>query len=299
MAAQSFYKIFHQSFLILKISILDWWQRDAFSQSAAIAFYAVFSLPGLLMIIMATAALGLEQQQAEAQIIGHIRSVLGPGVASNIKDIIDSTQAGNQDIWAFIVGTATLAFGATGLFAQLQKALNNIWSVEVKKSANLVTFLKVRAAGFGICISMGFLLLVSLAITAWITALSDWLAQHFSQDMAILFALMNYIFSLGFVSFLFATIYKILPDVHLTWNDVLYGGLLAGFMFTSGEYGLSFYFKIAQPETTFGTAGSLILILLWVFYSCLVLLYGAEFLRSYREYKDKRKPPPIEIAKRV
>jgi membrane protein len=281
---------------VLKQSILSWWGRDAFSQSAAAAFYAVFSLPGLLMIVMAVAALGFEQQRAEYEILGHVRNVLGPDVALNMKAIIDSTQSDNRDFWAMSVGIATLAFGATGLFAQLQKSLNYIWGVEVKKSANFLSFLKVRAIGFGICVSVGFLLLISLVLTALLSAAGEWMAQHFSESMTFLFYIINYLFSLTFIGALFSVIYKVLPDVELKWRDVFRGGILAGVLFTSGEYGLSLYFKIARPESTFGAAGSMILFLLWIFYSCLILFFGAEFIRAYTE-KNKEKPLPNEISK--
>ncbi len=283
---------------IIKQSIFNWWGRDAFSQSAATAFYAVFSLPGLLMIVMAIAALGFEQQRAENEILGHVRNVLGPDVALNVKAIIDSTQAGDRDFWAIFIGVSTLAFGATGLFAQIQKSLNYIWSVEVKKSASFTSFLKARAIGFGICISVGFLLLVSLTLTAVLSVISQWVARHFSEDMAFLFFILNYLFSLGFISALFSVIYKVLPDIEMKWSDAFRGGVLAGILFTSGEYGLSFYFKIVQPGSTFGAAGSMILILLWIFYSCLVLFYGAEFLRSYLE-ENKSEPPPAKISKKA
>lgn len=278
-------------------ALRSWWLRDAFSQSAAAAYYAVFSLPGLLMIIMAIAAIALEQQRVENEILSHLRHVMGPAFSDNVKIIIDNFQRKNRDIWAIAIGASTLLFGATGLFAQLQKSLNQIWGVEVKKSANIRAFLKTRFTALGISISIGFLLLISLFLTAALTAISEWVSRHFSESLLYLFYIGNYFLSLGTVSVLFALIYKILPDIELKWRDALRGGFLSALLFTAGEYGLSFYFKLAKPESAFDQAGSLILFLLWTFYSCLILLYGAEFIRSSLDRNHERKPTPTDIAK--
>jgi membrane protein len=284
---------------ILGKAFRGWWSRDAFSQSAAAAYYAVFSLPGFLMIVLGIAVMALERQRVEDQIIGHVRHTLGPDTAATLKAVIENAQSATNDLVPMIVGGLILLFGATGLFVQLQKSLNEVWSVEVKKSASLSTFLKDRITALGITISLGFLLMVSLVLTALLTTLSDWMARQFSDYFVYLFYGFDFTISLAAITILFALIYKVLPDVHLKWPDALRGGALAAVLFSVGEYGLNIYFRVVQPESTFGAAGSLILFLIWIFYSCMVLFFGAEFIRSYMESVKNAKPPPTEIAKRV
>jgi membrane protein len=283
--------------LTLKKAFMGWWSRDALSQSAAAAYCAIFSLPGFLIIVMSIAVMAFEKQHVETSILEHIRHILGPDAASTLKIVIENSQSQNRDIGPMVVGVGTLLFGATGLFVQLQKSLNAVWEVKVKKSAGFMTFLKHRITALGITISLGFLLMVSLLLTATVTTLSGWLAQHFSDHLVYFFYGLNFFLSLATITFLFALIYKVLPDIHLEWPDALRGGFLAAILFTAGEYGLNIYFKIAQPGSAFGATGSLILMLIWIFYSCMVLFFGAEFIRSYMENVKDEKPEPTEIAK--
>ena len=153
---------------ILKKSLGYWLRDDPFTQSAAAAYYAIFALPGLLIIVMAIAAFVFDQSRVEGEVLGHINNILGAQVAQNVNQIVTETQQGDRDTWAMIAGIITLLFGATGLFAQLQRSLNRIWEVEVKKSAGLLAFLKTRLISFSVILVIGFLLLVSLSLTALI-----------------------------------------------------------------------------------------------------------------------------------
>jgi membrane protein len=284
---------------ILIQTFRGWWNRDAFSQSAAAAYCAIFSLPGFLIVIMTIAVTAFERQRVESQILSHVRHILGLDAAETLKSVIENSQSVSHDIIPMLIGGATLLFGATGLFVQLQKSLNNVWEVKVKKSANFLTFLKDRMTAFGVMISLGFLLMISLTLTAMLTTLSDWLARQFSDYFVYLFFSLNFFLSLVTVSFLFALMYKVLPDVHMKWRDALRGGVLAALLFSLGEYALTIYFQVARPDSTFGAAGSIILFLIWIYYSCCVLFFGAEFIRSYMNTIKDEKPPPTKIAKRV
>ena len=259
---------------------------DPFTQSAAAAYYAIFSLPGLLIIVMAVAAVFFDQQRVETEILGYIGNILGRDVSLSIKKIVEETQQRDRDLWAMIAGVATLIFGATGLFAQLQRSLNYIWGVELSQKAGWWVFLKSRLISFGLILIVGFLLLISLSFTAFFTIFSDWFATQFSPDWAQGLLIFNTAFSFCIIVILFALIFKILPDTHVDWDVAFYGGVISAILFSIGEYALNFYFKVAEPASSFGAAGSIILVMLWVSYSCLILLIGAEFSRTYTQ-EDK------------
>lgn len=276
----------------------NWLADDPSTQSAAAAYYAVFSLPGLLIIIMAFAALFFDQQRVEAEILGHIRSLLGANTASSIDQIVRETQQGDRDFWAMIIGTLTLAFGATGLFAQLQRSLNRIWEVELKKSAGWFAFLKTRLISFGVILIIGFLLLISLSLTTAMTVFGEWISVQLSPDLADGLFILSSAFSFLIIAVLFTLIFKILPDAQVPLRAAFFGGILSAVLFTIGEHTLNYYFEIAQPQSSFGAAGSVVLLMLWVSYSCMILLIGAEFSRTCSEAAVGQKIKPTKIAKK-
>ncbi len=279
-------------------SFQNWLSDDPFTQSAAAAYYAIFSLPGLLIIVMAVAAVFFDQQRVETEILGYIGNMLGRDVSLSIKQIVEETQQRDRDLWAMIAGVATLIFGATGLFAQLQRSLNYIWGVELSQKAGWWVFLKSRLISFGLILIVGFLLLISLSFTAFFTIFSDWFATQFSPDWAQGLLIFNTAFSFCIIVTLFALIFKILPDAHVEWNVAFYGGAISAILFSIGEYALNFYFKMAEPASSFGAAGSIILVMLWVSYSCLILLIGAEFSRTYTQEDKAREIRMGGIAKK-
>ncbi len=279
-------------------ALKNWIADDPFSQSAAAAYYAIFSLPGLLIIIMALAALFFDQAHVQDAVIGNLRTMLGADAASSINNIVMETQHENRDIWAFIAGLATLAFGATGLFSQLQKSLNRIFEVEVKKSTGWIKFIKNRAISFGLILIIGFLLLISLSVTTVISLFSDWVSNLLSIDWTILLIFINLCVSFIIITALFTLIFKILPDAYVSWRSALAGGMLSTVFFNGGEYALQYYFELAKPASSFGAAGSIILVMLWVSYSCMILFIGAEFAKIYAENHQGHKVKPDEIAKK-
>ncbi|MDF2368221.1 YihY/virulence factor BrkB family protein [Sneathiella sp.] len=283
---------------ILKKTITNWLDDDPFTQSAAAAYYAVFSLPGLLIIIMAIAAIFFDQSRVENEILGLIRNMLGGDASSSVKKIVEETQQEDRDFWAMIAGAVTLAFGATGLFVQLQRSLNLIWDVEISKKAGWLVFLRRRLASFSLILMVGFLLLVSLSLTAFFTAFGEWLATQFSPEWAKGLMILSNVISFLLTATLFALIFKILPDAHVAWTVAFYGGLVSAALFSVGEYAMNFYFELAEPQSSFGAAGSVILVMLWVSYSCLILLIGAEFSKTYTHEQANRHIPPPATAKK-
>lgn len=283
---------------ILIKALKNWLADDPFTQSAAAAYYAIFSLPGLLIIVMSLAAIFFDQQRVEQEVLGHINGILGTESAQRINEIVHDTQRGNRDIWAMVAGVVTLLFGATGLFVQLQRSLNRIWEVEIKKSTGWTSFLKSRLVSFGLILAVGFLLLISLSLTTFITIFGEWISAKLSAEWALGFLIVDMVFSFLIITSLFTLIFKILPDAVVRWRVAFLGGALSTVLFTVGEYALNYYFELAKPQSGFGAAGSLILLMLWVSYSCMILMIGAEFAKTYAQETEGRKAKPSGIAKK-
>lgn len=279
-------------------SLKNWFADDPFTQGAAAAYYAIFSFPGLLIITMSVAAFAFDQQQVETQVVGKLSQMLGSETAQDLNEIAQETQRKDRDVWALIIGLLTLSFGATGLFAHLQRALNQIFEVEVKNSAGIWLFIKSRLISFGVVLMLGFLLLISLSMTAVINLLSDWVAAQFSPEFSIAILAVNILISFFLTILLFALIYRILPDARLAWRSAFMGGVVAAVFFKIGEQALTVYFELAEPQSSFGAAGSLVLLMLWVSYSCMILLLGAEFAKVHEQVKHGKAVKPSDIAKK-
>lgn len=279
-------------------SFNNWFNDDPFTQGAAAAYYAIFSFPGLLIITMSVAAFAFDQQQVETQVVSKLSQMLGAETAQDLNEIAQETQRKDRDIWALVIGLLTLSFGATGLFAHLQRALNQIFEVEVKDSAGIWLFIKSRLISFGVVLMLGFLLLISLSMTAVINLLSEWVAAQFSPEFSIAILVVNILISFFLTVLLFALIYRILPDAQLAWRSAFMGGVVAAVFFKIGEQALTVYFELAEPQSSFGAAGSLVLLMLWVSYSCMILLLGAEFAKVHERVKHGKVVKPSDIAKK-
>lgn len=271
-------------FKILKKSVKEWWSKDPFRESSVIAYYSIFSLPGLLILIVTLAGIFFGREAVDQQISEQISSAVGSDAATQVENIIKQQQSETQNasLWGTIVGIATLLLGATGVFAQFQKSLNMIWEVEADESkSGFLKILKVRLFSFGLIVSIAFLLMVSLLISTLLASFGDWLAAQFSKSLLIIVQVANYVISLGILTVLFAMMLKIFPDAKIKWKDVWVGSFVTALLFVLGKSALSLYFSKANPASVFGAAGSIILILLWVSYSSMIVFFGAEFTRQY------------------
>jgi membrane protein len=187
-------------------------------------------------------------------------------------------------VLATIIGLITVLLGATGVFVELQKALNVIWEVKAKPRRAVFTVIRTRLFSFGLILSVGFLLLISLTITTVIAVMGDWVMNHWTNIILIIFYVLNFIISFGVVMLLFALLFKILPDVKIKWKHLWWGSILTAFLFILGKTAIGFYLSKTNPGSAYGAAGSIVLILLWVSYSSMILFYGAEFTRAYADY---------------
>ena len=283
---------------VLKSAYKAWNDKDPFRQSAVIAYYAIFSIPGLLVLIIAITGYFFGKDAVNENIIAQISSTMGADTAASVKDMLIKSRQSNSSIIGSIIGIGVLLMGATGVFVELQKSLNDIWHVKLAKKSGILLILKARLFSFGLIIAIAFLLLISLVVSTGLSALSDLIKTYTSDFTVIIFNILNFIFSLAVISILFAMMFKILPDAKIEWKHVWMGSLLTGLLFTIGKTALAFYFGKANPGSTYGAAGSVILMLLWVSYSSMIVFFGAEFTAAYAR-RFSGKVAPSEIAKAV
>ena len=283
---------------ISKKSFIDWFAKDPFHESAVIAYYAIFSLPGLLIVIIAVAGYFFGNEAVNNQVAEQFTSTMGADTAKQIQDMIIQANKQENSLFASIIGIATILVGATGVFAQFQQSLNNIWEVKLDpKKSGIWEIIKVRFFSFGLIVSIAFLLIVSLSISALLAAFGTWLSGHFSDSILIAIQILNIVLSFAILSILFALMFKILPDAKIKWKHVLIGSVVTAFLFEIGKYALGLYFGQVNPGTGYGAAGSIILILLWVSYTSMIVFLGAEFTHNYAKMFS-RNIAPSDIAKK-
>jgi membrane protein len=275
-----------------------WWGKDPFMQSAVIAYYAIFSMPGLLVIVISVGSLFFKRDVITGQLYTQISSIMGVETARQVQDMIITISQTNKSVLATIIGLITVLLGATGVFVELQKAVNVIWEVEAKPRRAVFTVIRTRLFSFGLILSVGFLLLISLTITTIIAVMGDWVMNHWPNIVLIIFYVLNFIISFGVVMLLFALLFKILPDAKIKWKHLWWGSILTAFLFILGKTAIGFYLSKTNPGSAYGAAGSIVLILLWVSYSSMILFYGAEFTRAYADYFTG-KVSPTDVAVKI
>ena len=263
-------------------------EREPFNNSIIIAYYTIFSLPGLLVIIINLAGYFFGTEAVTGQITGQIQGMIGGDTAGDVEDIIANASQTQGTALATVLGVATLLFGATGVFYQLQQIFNKIWEVQPKPKGKFLKLIKDRVFSFGLILVVGFLLLVSLVLSAALSSLSTWVASHVSEGLNIVFKILDILVSLAVVTVMFAALYKFLPDAKVGWKSVWTGAVLTSILFVVAKFLLGLYFGKSEPGSTYGAAGTIILIMLWVSYAGLILLFGAEFTRVYADRKGHR-----------
>ncbi|MBI3232427.1 MAG: YihY/virulence factor BrkB family protein [Bacteroidetes bacterium] len=284
---------------IFKTTYQKWNEKDPFRQSAIIAYYAIFSLPGLLVLIITIAGYFFGKDTVNKNLIEEVSAMMGADTAEQINSILTSVSKSKSSVGASIFGLVILVVGATGVFIELQKSLNIIWEVKAVPKSGIWLFVKARLFSFGLILAISFLLLVSLVITTGLAALSNWIQSDSSEVMMVVFSILNFLLSIVIISILFALMFKILPDVKIKWKDVWLGSLLTGVLFTIGKTALAIYFGKANPASGYGAAGSIVLVLLWVSYSSMILFFGAEFTANYSKVYSGKVIPSENAVKEV
>jgi membrane protein len=274
-------KLVRESWQLLKESAQAWNDDYAASMGAAIAYYTTFSLAPLLIIVIAVAGLVFDREAARGEISAQIAGLVGPDGAKAVEGLLQSASEPAKSVLASIIGTATLLLGATSVFVELQSDLDRIWRAPaLPSSSSIAALLRSRLLSFGMIVTMGFLLLVSLVVGAALSALNAWGASIFPGALVVLQAL-NLIVGFGVTTLLFAVAYRILPRARIAWADVWIGAGVTAVLFTAGKYLIGLYLGHAGVSSGFGAAGSLVIILAWVYYSAQVFLLGAEFTWVY------------------
>ncbi len=276
---------------LIKETAINWTKDDPWRLSAVVAYYALLSLPGLLVIIFSILNFFWKSEIVEGEIYGQIESALGASTAATVEAIFKRASETETTWLSAIIGIGGLVFGATGVFYHLQISINSIWNLKSDPKSGFVRYLIDRTKSFGFVLIIGFLLLVSFVVSAVLNSLEGYLA-NWLPDVAYHFLLIGEILiPLGVVAILFALIFKYLPDVHIGWRSVWVGALITAILFALGKEILSLYFGYSSPGNVYGAAGSVIIVLLWVTYSCLILFFGAEFTWVYtKRYGYKMKP---------
>jgi membrane protein len=268
---------------LVKRTAKVWSDSQASSYGAALSYYTLFSLAPLLVIALAVAGMIFGDDAASGQLEGEIRDTVGANVASAIQDLIRNAHRPNTGSIAIVVSVVVLILGASGVFNELQTALNAVWEVKPKEGRGIWGIIKDRFLSFSMVAGTCFLMLASLIITTLVSALSKWWTPESLPGGAILWQGINQLVSLGVVTTMFALIYKVLPDVHLSWRHVWVGAFATALLFTLGKFLLGLYLGRSSTANSFGAAGSLAVVLIWVYYSAQIILFGAAFTRVHAE----------------
>ena len=255
--------------------------------SGALAYYALFSLAPLVIIVISIAGIVFGTKAVTGQVQTQLRDFFGDQGAQTIQSMISATRKPSTSIIATVVGVVTLLVGASGVFGQLQDALNTIWEVKPKEGRGIMGVLKDRFLSMTMVLGIGFLLLVSMILSAALSALSGVMGDAFGVSPAIAHTL-HLLVSFLVITLLFAMIFKVLPDATVKWNDVWSGALFTSALFTLGKFLLGFYLGRAATASTYGAAGSVVIILLWVYYSSIILFFGAEFTQVHAKLRGSR-----------
>jgi membrane protein len=268
-------------------AVLEWVGDRASRKGAALAFYTVFSLAPILIMAIAIAGCFFGEDAARGEIVAQVRDLLGPQGAQAIAAMIRNASRPGAGAAATAIGVVTLFVGATTALAELKDGLDQIWHVPPERTRGFWYFLRKRLLSVGLILSLGFLLLVSLVVSAVLSAVAR--RWGLADGTGVLLQLVNFLFSFALVTLLFAMIYKILPAVHIAWRDVIVGALVTALLFSVGKLMIGVYLGNSAIASTYGAAGSVILVLLWVYYSAQIFLLGAEFTKVYAHRYGSRR----------
>jgi membrane protein len=275
---------------VAKGALHEFTEDKVLQLSAALAYYALFSLAPLVIIVISIASIFFGDKVVTGQVHGQLVDFFGEQGTQAIESMMSAARKPSSSTMASIFGIVTLLIGATGVFGQLQDSLNTIWEVQPKPGRRIKGFIKDRFLSMTMVLGIGFLLLVSMILSAALAAMTDFINQHFGLSPVVAHLLHNLV-SLIVISLLFAMIFKFLPDVKVKWSDVWFGAISTALLFTLGKFLLGFYLGRAATASAYGAAGSLVIVLMWVYYSSIILFYGAEYTQVYAKARGSRIVP--------
>lgn len=291
-----------RSWKLLKLAIAEFNDDNAIKLSASLAYYTIFSIAPLSIIILAVCGVFFGKDAVNGQFYGQINGLVGNQAAAQIQQTIKNMELSNNNIFAMVFGIIILLVGASGVFAEIQSSINYIWGLKAKPKKGIKKFVKNRLMSFSMIGAMGFLLLVSLMANTILDLMSDTLNDYLPATTVYLFYLLNIIVVFAIITLLFATIFRTLPDGKLALKDTLVGSGVTAILFMLGKLGISIYLSNSTMASAYGAAGSVIIILVWVYYSAIILYFGAEFTKVYAHAYGQKIIPnsyAVEISKEV
>ncbi len=283
-------------FNVLKDTYSEWSRHNASTLAAALAYYAIFSIGPLLLITISIAGLVYGQKAAQGQIVGQIQGVVGPQAADVIQGLLQAANRRESGIIGTVIGVVTLLLGAAGLFGQLQSSLNVVWGVKAR-SSGIRGMARQRALTFLMVLGMGILLLLLLVVGTALAAIVAFFGSLLPANLGgFLLQTVDFVVSFAVITLVFAAIFRVLPDTTVAWRDVWLGAVFTALLFTVGKLGLSFYLGRASVGSTFGAAGSLVVLLVWIYYSAQIFFFGAEFTQVYANRYGPGHAPAENVA---
>ena len=295
-------QIFKNSWVLLKDTFNEFMEDNAIKLSASLSYYTIFSLPPLSIIILSITGLFFGKEAVRGQFFGQINGLVGNDAAIQIQETIKNIELSDSNMFAAIFGGIMLLIGASGVFAEIQSSINYIWGLKAKPNKSLVMFIRNRLLSFSMIASVGFLLLVSLTVNTVMDVLNERLVLYFPDLTVYVFYVLNIIVLFAIITLLFSIIFKTLPDGSMTWKDTFIGAGFTAFFFMLGKFAIGFYLGNSSVASVYGAAGSVVVILVWVYYSAIILYFGAEFTKVYSKRYGRKIIPSayaVEIQKEV
>lgn len=273
--------LFSKSWYLLKNSALEFSDDNAIKLSASLSYYTIFAIPPLMIIIITLCGFFFGKEAVTGQLYGQINGMVGNDAAIQIQNAIKNVELSNSNVFAAVFGGIMLLIGASGVFAEIQSSINFIWGLRAKPNKGLKKFIQNRLMSFSMIVSVGFLLLVSLLVNSVMDILSAKLRSYFPEGTVYLFYILNLLLVFSIITLLFTIIFRTLPDGKIRWKDAFIGSSFTAILFMIGKFAIGFYLGSSAVATVYGAAGSIIIILVWVYYSAIILYFGAEFTKVY------------------
>lgn len=268
-------------FKVLKKAAIAFIDDNALKLSASLSYYTIFSIGPIIIIVISLVGIFFGREAVQGKVYGQVKGFIGSDAAIQLQQIIKNIEYSQFKTTGIIIGVVMLLFGASGVFTEIQDSVNRIWSVKAKPKKGWQKFLVNRLLSFSLVVGLGFIMLVSLLVSTALDALNNILERYFSENLLVLFYILNIIIVLVVITTLFAIIFKVLPDAIIRWRDVITGSFFTAILFMGGKFLISFYIAKSNVGITYGAAASIVIILLWVYYSSVILYFGAEFTKCY------------------
>lgn len=289
-------------FVLLKNSVMDFMDDNAMKFSAALSYYTIFAFPPLLILIISASGMVFEQQEVSDFFYGQLGQMVGENTANELRAVMDNVSVKQSGTLATVISIGMLLFSASGVFAEIQSSINYIWGFAAAPHKSMIQFMRNRLISFSMIASVGFLLLVTLLVNTLISLLYEYLSHLLSHEVLVVVDLLNNAIVFVIITFLFALIFKALPNGRIGWRETLVGAGFTAVLFMIGKFAIGFYLGSSATSSLYGAAGSLIVMLIWVYYSAMILYFGAEFTKNYAILFGNKIMPgvdSVEIRKNV